>query len=231
MRKVTCTACRKRYDFDKHEFCPHCGAFYPQTKQWDVDNYGNAVRVDGVSKPTPVKRRAGRKRKPLSGGAKAWLIVAAAVLLFVGLDFVTRIPKVGPIKDITSFSFKYSDEKDWESALYYTLRQKEDGGWWAAAYLDGWKNMDTNQEIQVDEQFKQRIEDLLIENHVRWWRGPYGSVLHGSGGLLGKSQYICDLSYSQADGTRKFTTAYMTKPINYEKVKNGVIEIYSELLE
>jgi len=49
MRHVTCHECNRRYDFDKDDFCPRCGAFTPPPKKWDVDARGNVVRVDGVN--------------------------------------------------------------------------------------------------------------------------------------------------------------------------------------
>lgn len=49
MRIVVCGECKKRYDFDKDDFCPRCGTFNPPQKQWTVDNYGNVVRVDGIN--------------------------------------------------------------------------------------------------------------------------------------------------------------------------------------
>ena len=49
MRMVVCGECKKRYDFDRDDFCPRCGAFNPPEKQWTVDNFGNVVRVDGIN--------------------------------------------------------------------------------------------------------------------------------------------------------------------------------------
>ncbi len=49
MKKVICSDCGKRYDFDKDDFCPRCGVFNPPPKQLGVDNYGNVVRVDGIN--------------------------------------------------------------------------------------------------------------------------------------------------------------------------------------
>lgn len=49
MRQIVCEDCRKRYDYDKEEFCPRCGAFNQPVKTWGVDSRGNVVRVDGVN--------------------------------------------------------------------------------------------------------------------------------------------------------------------------------------
>ncbi len=49
MRMVICKDCKKRYDFDRDDFCPRCGAFNPPAKRLTVDNYGNVVRVDGIN--------------------------------------------------------------------------------------------------------------------------------------------------------------------------------------
>ena len=49
MRQIICHECQKRYNFDKDDFCPRCGAFTPPAKQWDVDAKGNVVRVDGIN--------------------------------------------------------------------------------------------------------------------------------------------------------------------------------------
>lgn len=75
---VVCSECKKRYDFDKDDFCPRCGAFNPPAKQWTVDNYGNVVRVDGINERTHAgsfvhaevhREKAIRKIKGLDRGA------------------------------------------------------------------------------------------------------------------------------------------------------------------
>lgn len=49
MRRIVCEDCKKRYDYDKEEFCPRCGAFNQPVKTWGMDSQGNVVRVDGVN--------------------------------------------------------------------------------------------------------------------------------------------------------------------------------------
>ena len=49
MRQIVCDECRKRYDYDKDEFCPRCGAFNQPVKLWTTDSQGNVRRVDGVN--------------------------------------------------------------------------------------------------------------------------------------------------------------------------------------
>ena len=44
-----CDECKKRYDYDKDEFCPRCGAFNQPVKTWTTDSQGNVRRVDGVN--------------------------------------------------------------------------------------------------------------------------------------------------------------------------------------
>ena len=49
MRHITCDDCGKRYDYDRDEFCPKCGAFNQPVKTWTTDSQGNVRRVDGVN--------------------------------------------------------------------------------------------------------------------------------------------------------------------------------------
>ena len=49
MRQIVCEDCGKRYDFEKDDFCPKCGAFNQPVKTWGTDAQGNVVRVDGVN--------------------------------------------------------------------------------------------------------------------------------------------------------------------------------------
>ncbi|MBD5149938.1 MAG: hydrogenase maturation nickel metallochaperone HypA [Oscillibacter sp.] len=49
MRQIVCDECKKRYDYDKDEFCPRCGAFNQPVKLWTTDGQGNVRRVDGVN--------------------------------------------------------------------------------------------------------------------------------------------------------------------------------------
>ena len=49
MRHIVCEECKKRYDYDRDEFCPKCGAFNQPVKTWGVDAQGNIVRVHGVN--------------------------------------------------------------------------------------------------------------------------------------------------------------------------------------
>ena len=49
MRQIVCEECQKRYDYDKDEFCPRCGAFNQPVKTWPTDSQGNVRRVDGVN--------------------------------------------------------------------------------------------------------------------------------------------------------------------------------------
>lgn len=49
MRQIICEDCRRRYDYDRDEFCPRCGAFNQPVKTWGEDAQGNVIRVDGVN--------------------------------------------------------------------------------------------------------------------------------------------------------------------------------------
>lgn len=49
MRQIVCEDCGKRYDFEKDDFCPKCGAFNQPVKTWGTDAQGNVIRVDGVN--------------------------------------------------------------------------------------------------------------------------------------------------------------------------------------
>lgn len=49
MRRIVCDECKKRYDYDRDEFCPKCGAFNQPVKTWGTDDQGNVVRLDGVN--------------------------------------------------------------------------------------------------------------------------------------------------------------------------------------
>lgn len=49
MRLITCEDCGKRYDFDREDFCPRCGAFNHPANLWRVDQAGNVVRADGIN--------------------------------------------------------------------------------------------------------------------------------------------------------------------------------------
>ena len=41
MKIIACEDCGKRYDFDRDDFCPKCGAFNPPVKTWGTDAQGN----------------------------------------------------------------------------------------------------------------------------------------------------------------------------------------------
>ena len=49
MKQIACENCGKRYDFEKEDFCPKCGAFNQPVKTWGMDGQGNVIRVDGVN--------------------------------------------------------------------------------------------------------------------------------------------------------------------------------------
>ncbi len=49
MAMLVCEDCGKRYNFEKDEFCPRCGAFNQPVKRWGMDANGNVIRVDGVN--------------------------------------------------------------------------------------------------------------------------------------------------------------------------------------
>lgn len=49
MGRIVCEECRKRYDYDRDDFCPRCGAFNQPQKTWGVDAKGNVIRVDGLN--------------------------------------------------------------------------------------------------------------------------------------------------------------------------------------
>ena len=49
MRHIICEECKRRYDYDRDEFCPRCGAFNQPVKVWETDSQGNIRRVDGVN--------------------------------------------------------------------------------------------------------------------------------------------------------------------------------------
>ena len=49
MQQIVCEECKKRYDYDRDEFCPRCGAFNQPVKTWTTDSQGNVRRVDGVN--------------------------------------------------------------------------------------------------------------------------------------------------------------------------------------
>ena len=49
MKQILCEDCGKRYNYEKDEFCPRCGAFNQPVKTWTTDSQGNVRRVDGVN--------------------------------------------------------------------------------------------------------------------------------------------------------------------------------------
>lgn len=55
MKLIACEDCGKRYDFEKDDFCPKCGAFNPPVKTWGTDAQGNVIRVDGVNEANHEK--------------------------------------------------------------------------------------------------------------------------------------------------------------------------------
>lgn len=55
MKLIVCEDCGKRYDFEKDDFCPRCGAFNPPVKTWGTDAQGNVIRVDGVNESNHEK--------------------------------------------------------------------------------------------------------------------------------------------------------------------------------
>lgn len=50
MSRVTCYACRKKYNYEEDGFCPRCGAFNLCNKgSYTVAANGDIVRVDGIN--------------------------------------------------------------------------------------------------------------------------------------------------------------------------------------
>lgn len=49
MRTVRCHDCGKRYNFDKDDFCPRCGAFTQPPHKTRIGMDGRVVRVDGIN--------------------------------------------------------------------------------------------------------------------------------------------------------------------------------------
>lgn len=49
MRNVRCHDCGKRYNFDKDDFCPKCGAFTQPPPTSRIGRDGRVVRVEGIS--------------------------------------------------------------------------------------------------------------------------------------------------------------------------------------
>jgi|GEM_PF-5320500 len=49
MRNVQCHECGKRYNFDKDDFCPRCGAFTQPPPKTRIGMNGQVVRVDGIN--------------------------------------------------------------------------------------------------------------------------------------------------------------------------------------
>ena len=49
MKLIVCEECKKRYDCEKDDFCPKCGAYNQPVKTWTTDAQGNVRRVDGVN--------------------------------------------------------------------------------------------------------------------------------------------------------------------------------------
>lgn len=49
MANIVCENCGKRYDDQKDDFCPKCGAYNQPQHRWREDAHGNVVRVDGVN--------------------------------------------------------------------------------------------------------------------------------------------------------------------------------------
>lgn len=49
MRTVRCHDCGKRYNFDKDDFCPRCGAFTQPPPETRIGMDGRVVRVEGIN--------------------------------------------------------------------------------------------------------------------------------------------------------------------------------------
>ena len=49
MRNVQCHDCGKRYNFDKDDFCPKCGAFTQPPHKTRIGMDGRVIRVDGIN--------------------------------------------------------------------------------------------------------------------------------------------------------------------------------------
>lgn len=49
MRNVRCHDCGKRYNFDKDDFCPRCGAFTQPPPATRIGTDGRVVRMEGIS--------------------------------------------------------------------------------------------------------------------------------------------------------------------------------------
>ena len=49
MRNVRCHDCGKRYNFDKDDFCPRCGAFTQPPPATRIGMDGGVVRTEGIN--------------------------------------------------------------------------------------------------------------------------------------------------------------------------------------
>ena len=76
MKQILCEDCGKRYNYEKDEFCPRCGAFNQPVRTWTTDRQGNVRRVDGINEQNHagsfVHREAHREKRVRRAKGMDW---------------------------------------------------------------------------------------------------------------------------------------------------------------
>ncbi|MBQ3049592.1 MAG: hypothetical protein IJC94_06520 [Oscillospiraceae bacterium] len=137
------------------------------------------------------------------------------------LSFLFGCAKNAEIKDIETFSFRYSYGAMSNAYVVYTLTN-EDGSYTATIKPKGAPE-EEKLEFEVDESFAKELEAFLAENEVGRWNGFQKSNKTAADGKS-FSLYI-----TMADGSEVDARGYMKWPKNYNAVSAGITEIFEKL--
>lgn len=82
MKRIICESCGKRYDYDRDETCPKCGAYNQPARR--PQGFGNSIRGTTVLQSRSAQNTAAEKRhegkKSVSGKKVAWVFVLVAIV-------------------------------------------------------------------------------------------------------------------------------------------------------
>ncbi|WP_101908762.1 hypothetical protein [Marasmitruncus massiliensis] len=81
MKPMICDSCGKRYDYDRDETCPKCGA-YNQPYRRPQGDYRSRTETSAASRPAQNTgaRKWNSGKKPVSGKKVAWIFVLVAII-------------------------------------------------------------------------------------------------------------------------------------------------------
>lgn len=148
------------------------------------------------------------------------VILIIAIIVCVAL-FLSGRPKTIQIKDVTSFSFRYTTGDMINSSVEYTL-VCENGVYTATIKPDG-VSADDRKSYVVDKVFADKLSHFLRGQRVGDWNGFDKSDKH----IMDGDSF--SLFIEMSGETLVSARGYMKWPKNYGAVKEGIEAMFEEL--